>query len=103
MKNQNSPLPTTDTGGSAYPVSFAAPNEFLHQGMEQEYPIAFGMSWLDSCAMKAMQAIAVPQTFMALAKEGCPKDKALHDIAVASYEIATAMLAEKRRREGGQA
>lgn len=77
---------TTDTGGNAYPNSNSD-----------------GMTWLDACAMKAMQALATPEVFIGLAREGYPKDKALRDLAGSCYEIAAAMLAEKRRREGGRA
>lgn len=90
---------TTDTGGSAYPNNNSD-----------------GMSWLDACAMKAMQAmigkgmLRKDNVFKRFSRfifgEGVevwwdtPNES---NVAARAYEHATAMLAEKRRREGGQA
>lgn len=72
---------TTDTVGSAYPNNNSD-----------------GMSWLDAYAMKAMQGL-IAQRF----GDDRPSEEVQQVTARTAYGFAVAMLAEKRRREGGQA
>lgn len=81
---------TTDTGGSAYPNQ---PLDRTGAPCMEHQP---GLSWLDSCAMKAMQAALMPDMTGS-------QWRSKEDMASWAYDTAAAMLAEKRRREGGQA
>ena len=75
-----------DNGGAAYPVEMFDPDDGSHTA----YP---GMSVLD---WFAGQALANPEIVRrALAKERSPTEE--------SYRIADTMIAEKRRREQGDA
>lgn len=51
-------------------------------------------TWLDRCAWAAMQGFVTGS--------GTGNYGDAHDIAVESYNLAAAMLVEKRRREGAQ-
>lgn len=78
-----------DTGGPAFP---GAPLKYKVTDKGLEIFGSLGMTWLDECAMRAMHGILANTNYMI--------SKPPHtDLAKSSYEIAQAMLTEKRRLE----
>lgn len=76
-----------DTGGPAFGEQY----DIRHQPDFETVP---GMTWLDYCAIDIMGELIHKQT----TKELLDTKNAL---AVVAYALAKAMLAEKRRLEGG--
>ena len=87
-----------DTGGSLWPWTQQAYdsnrvvfNDIRHDGSK---------TWLDECAMRAMQGIVKIEPVDRFSS-GTKLITSPSDIAAHAYNIAKAMLAEKRRLEKG--
>jgi hypothetical protein len=72
-----------DTGGPAFPHP---------AGWRRDPEISDGMTWLDFAAIEAMRGLLSD-------RENHVEPRAV--LADDAYDIASALLAEKRRREGG--
>ena len=84
-----------DTGGPAYPRHTIERRPDGHGGIEiTELAGHEGMTWLDAAALTAMQGILAQKRLIGVG---------IHyaEDAETAYDIAEAMLAEKRRREQG--
>jgi len=82
-----------DDGGPAYPVSFPSDWHEKHGGM----------SLLDAFAMKVLPAVYAEKMSEMKKNDFAPADWRNVVIADECYTMAAAMVAEKRRREGGGA
>ena len=82
-------MPKQDNGGPAFPKAGTISSDGAKIDAPEE-----GISYLDYAAIKAMQGLLANQD-----TEASRLDPSA--LATLSYAIATAMLAEKRRREEG--